>query len=351
MIKICIVGAGPAGCIAAANALPNCRVEVFEADRDIGVPTKCGGLISKNGLDELGVRYDECVLNDVNGAEIIHINKEGKFDARFEVKRKDIQAMVINRRKYDESCAAKAKEMGAYIYLFKKFGVVELKRALGIYDYVIGADGAFSTVAKLAKFPEISEWVQCAQTDVKLSINAEKVYVFLSPLIPGFFGWIIPKSEKEARVGLGTNDFSKPSTKYLNDLINIINNNNNLTKISSKNNLFADCIPIKRREKTVKGKIMLVGDAAGQTKATTGGGVYFGGMCAKIAAKVAANGEKTDVYESEWRKKYSVLERHEKMREQYNKTSDGVIYTAVKFGGPVMGKLLSKFGDIDKILG
>lgn len=348
MIKVCIIGAGPAGSMAAASVAPECRVDVFEQSKYIGVPTKCGGLISKKGLDELKVPYNDCILNEVNGAEVIHINEMGKIDAKFEVKRKEIQAYVVDRKKYDENCAKVAKENGAMIHLFRKIGVPELKRSLEIYDYVIGADGAFSTVARAARFPDINSWVQCAQIDAKVNLNADRVYVYLSPLIPGFFGWIIPKNEKEARVGIGTNDFSKPCTIYLKEFIDCLKNNN--ITVSKQHDLFADCIPIKRREKTAKGKIMLVGDAAGQVKATTGGGVYFGGMCAKIAGKIAKEGKKTEEYEKEWCEKYSVLEKHEKMREQYNKTPDNLIYAGIKFGGPVIGKLLSSFGDMDNIL-
>jgi flavin-dependent dehydrogenase len=58
----------------------------------------------------------------------------------------------------------------------------------------------------------------------------------------------------------------------------------------------------------VYGNVLLVGDAAGQVKPTTGGGVVLGGLCACIAGSVAsehlARGEELSQYERLWRKKY-----------------------------------------------
>jgi len=56
--------------------------------------------------------------------------------------------------------------------------------------------------------------------------------------------------------------------------------------------------------------MLVVGDAAGHAKPTTGGGVIFGGICAEIAGRVAAeavsrgifNEEFLSLYERLWRK-------------------------------------------------
>jgi flavin-dependent dehydrogenase len=61
-------------------------------------------------------------------------------------------------------------------------------------------------------------------------------------------------------------------------------------------------------DQTVYDNILLVGDVAGQVKATTGGGVIYGGLCAKIAGEVATKYLEEQVplvnYDKLWRKKY-----------------------------------------------
>ena len=61
-----------------------------------------------------------------------------------------------------------------------------------------------------------------------------------------------------------------------------------------------------------KRAILLAGDAAGQVKATTGGGIFFGASCGKIAGKYSSEPEK---YEQEWRRAYGLdLALHRKLR-------------------------------------
>jgi flavin-dependent dehydrogenase len=61
-------------------------------------------------------------------------------------------------------------------------------------------------------------------------------------------------------------------------------------------------IPIGPPERTQGGRVLLVGDAAGQVKPTSGGGLYFLALCAGIAGEFAARGpEALPDYESRWR--------------------------------------------------
>ena len=49
--------------------------------------------------------------------------------------------------------------------------------------------------------------------------------------------------------------------------------------------------------------VLLAGDSAGQVKATTGGGVFFGAQCGLLAGKNFSEPEK---YETEWRSKFGL---------------------------------------------
>jgi digeranylgeranylglycerophospholipid reductase len=64
------------------------------------------------------------------------------------------------------------------------------------------------------------------------------------------------------------------------------------------------CGPI---EKTYSDNLLVVGDAAGHVKPTTGGGVILGGICASISGHVAAEAVDKNNFKETFLKKYEVL--------------------------------------------
>jgi digeranylgeranylglycerophospholipid reductase len=127
-----------------------------------------------------------------------------------------------------------------------------------------------------------------------------------------------------------------------------------LLKGSEKVNGYASIIPLTIRSSTVKDNVMLVGDAAGQVKATTGGGIIFGCSCAKIlASTVNSNikkGTPLAAYEKEWRRRYSLdLNLHNFMHSYYSNLKVSNFEVFLKFL-KVFGAedFFSKYGDMDK---
>ena len=89
---------------------------------------------------------------------------------------------------------------------------------------------------------------------------------------------------------------------------------------------WASMIPLSCRALTVKDNVVLVGDAAGQVKTTTGGGIIFGASCAKILAKTIEShireGAPLSHYEKDWRKEYAMdLRLHSMLHTYYSGTS------------------------------
>jgi flavin-dependent dehydrogenase len=70
-------------------------------------------------------------------------------------------------------------------------------------------------------------------------------------------------------------------------------------------------IPLKPLRRTFGRRVLVVGDAAGQVKPTTGGGIYFGLICAEAAARTLHNAllvndlsaSKLSGYQKEWQRK------------------------------------------------
>lgn len=323
---------------------------------------KCSGIMSKKGLESLGVELRECTLNSVRGARFFAGSQETKVESS------QAQALVIDRQAFDERCALEAQQAGAKFH-FNSFvnsissnGFFKTGTAAGsIFSskVLVGCDGATSAVARLLDFPKIE------RKDFVLAWEAEfaqarfdephLVHVYFDQkLFPGFFGWSIPVSEERVRVGFATADF--PSAKKAKkDFLEMPFLKQMLKQgCASCVREFNYVIPLKARAKTQLGGALLCGDSAGMTKATTGGGVVFGGKCAQIAAREIHShlreGKKLD-FEKAWRKKYGgVLQAHYYLRKFYNLLGDRALRTGVLLSNFGLNKLVSARGDMDFIV-
>ena len=253
-----IVGAGPVG-LFLAQQLKDLDVTVYEEHKKIGKPVQCTGLISKN-IDSVYEIPQECILNKVKGARIY--SPSGK---KFELARDQDQAYVIDREKFDKKLAEGINIQTKHVSDLN----FESK-------YIIGADGPNSIVARLSGLKPIKEKLVGLQYEIPIEDYGRdfiEMY-FGDNFAPGFFAWIVPAGDR-LRVGAATNTNVK---EYLD---NFLKNKFEEPEILSTN---AGVIPISVRPEFTNGNIAVVGDAAGQVKATTGGGVYFGFKSAKILA-------------------------------------------------------------------
>jgi digeranylgeranylglycerophospholipid reductase len=351
MYDVQIIGAGPAGCIAAREAARrNLNVAVFEEHDEVGARLKCSGLLSKTGLESLGVSYKKAILNKIYGARVY----SPSFN-EINIVCRDVKAFVIDRKKFDAACADGAERCGAKLLLGKRVARKDLNSEL-----IIGADGALSNVAAWSGFPSINEFAFCCQADFTNSdiTDARVVDIFLSnAMFPGFFGWCIPLNESEARVGLGVfrdmrRSYSLPARHYFNSFVKEHPVVSKILKKSKQRNELSAIIPLSARGETARGRVLLIGDAAGQVKATTGGGIIFGGNCARIAGRLAPGIIKqgnSSQYERAWRRKFGKdLMLHKKIRDIYNSLSDAQIDRYFKFAKRAGAeKFLVEHGDMD----
>ncbi|MBD3398109.1 NAD(P)-binding protein [Candidatus Micrarchaeota archaeon] len=274
MAQVRVIGAGPSGSVAAVSALENGHtVSVFEEHERAGIPVNCSGLISREGLESLKgfIDYKKHAKNRMRGAIIDCAGSRLLVDSG-----KDI-AYVIDRASFDDALAQKAETEGAKFH----YG----KRASPPFPegHIIGADGPNSSVASYFGFPNISRFVGVSQCTVRYDGSMQDhVRVFLSnEKFPGFFAWLIPQNEEYAEAGAGCVLPGNP-----NRALDYLSRH---TGTEFPRQRIHSIIPVARREKTFLStpsrNILLVGDAAGHVKSTTGGGVVFGTHCARLAGR------------------------------------------------------------------
>ncbi|MBS7653583.1 NAD(P)/FAD-dependent oxidoreductase [Candidatus Bathyarchaeota archaeon] len=315
---IAVIGAGPAGLIAAREAsLRGAEVSVFEEHNEIGLPCHCAGLISIKGLHDIGIPlHGAYVQNKIRGACFY-----SPSNLSFTIEGNDYVAYVVNRRALDCFLAEQALKSGSRIILNSR--VQSVKRNGGWVlningrdnfkaKLLIDAEGALPRVLKATglKILDKKDFLNGLQIDISgVKIDPERVEVHLGRgVAPGFFAWVIPLNDEEARVGLACKN-----SNLKNLLFSFIKKRFRYFERMSMHSFYSGfiitCGPI---EKTYSDGLIVVGDAAGQVKPISGGGVVFGGICASIAGRVASEAIKRNrleekflkTYENEWKAKF-----------------------------------------------
>ncbi|MEM2936458.1 MAG: NAD(P)/FAD-dependent oxidoreductase [Candidatus Bathyarchaeia archaeon] len=307
---VVVVGAGPAGLIAAREAAKKgAKVIVLEEHGEVGVPCHCAGLLSLKGLGEIGVPPNaDFVQNRVRGAHFF-----SPSSLSFTVERTEDVACVVDRILFDKFLARQATDAGAEIRLqskvqrvIKRDGRMMMEEPWGSLaaGVIIDAEGVASRLVKeMDLTPLEPNGVLPALQFELIDVDVDPSYVEMhlgEEIAPKFFAWVIPLSPHRARVGLACRG-GDPRQK-LEEFVK--KRFDEPTRVSVGSGLVITCGPIP---KTFSDNFLVVGDAAGHVKPTTGGGVILGGICASIAGGVAAEAVKRGDSSSDFLVEYERL--------------------------------------------
>lgn len=341
---VVVVGAGPAGSMTARLlAGKGYRVAVLEEHNEAGRPVDCAGLVTERVLKISGVDKS-VVVNSIRGAYVYSpAGKEIKIGGD------RIHAAVIDREKFDKEMAEMAAADGAKYRFGWKFsgarekegGIVVSGRGEMLCRYLVGADGATSTVAGHFNFPGPKEYIHAMQTVVPYETDRSNVKIFFgSSIAPGFFAWIIPEG-KAARIGLGVPGGHGLRGHFLKFL--------KMTG-AGMGEINAGIIPLGMRSKISSGRVFLVGDAAAQVKATSGGGIYPGLVAAEVLAdslqRVMDGGDES--YERRYMDEFGrELKRGMMMRKLFLKADDRKMDAVFDSVDNKIIRTVNRYGDID----
>jgi len=299
-----IVGGGSiVGLLAARQiAAAGVSVLVLEDHPEIGIPEKCDGLIGSGGLEALGIMPRlSMIQNHINGA-ILH-SPSGKL---IEIDSSNMGVLVVDRSKLDLDVAHAAVKHGAEIRTATPIENVQDTHSLVRVSSKSGdlhcrffldamgsnslmAQGEKERIFQAAKYVIAGDWFQKDRVELFFDNNQT----------PGFFTWIIPTSERTAKVGAagkGINPF-RTLDRFVHERGGSI-----LKRVAAPILVGG---PIKN---FINGRIIKAGDAARQTKPSTAGGIYSGGVGGILAGDSIAMAVKTGdlrrlaEYEKKWRK-------------------------------------------------
>ena len=269
--NVIIIGAGVVGLTLAKQlALQNINVEVFDAKKDVSDgAAKASGIFSAHGLERIGIEFNNGIVNRLDGA-VLYAGREN-----LKVKSKKTMAYVVDRGVLAKLCKKSAIDAGATVRLGKRFSKKELLEiASDKRNILVGADGAISTVASAFSFPSIKEYILTYKAEYRNAVIEDPAMVglfFSSEIAYRFFGWSCPYSKDKIEIGIGISDKAKTNSSNAFNRFERSGWVKGIIENAEKVNGYASIIPLSSRNTTVKDNVMLVGDAAGQVKATTGG--------------------------------------------------------------------------------
>lgn len=300
IFDVAVIGGGPAGATA-ADHLARAGYAVLLADRE-GRIKPCGGAIPPRLVRDYAIP-DELLVAKVRGAQII-APSEKRVDMPIE---NDGFVAMVDRESFDPWLRARAAQSGATplngtFSAYERCGdharltfETEAGQQHVKARYVIGADGANSTVARLA-VPKAGkpkyvfayhEIIEAPQGNAHYDPLRCDVY-YQGQFSPDFYAWIFPHG-KTASIGTGTahKGFS------LRSAIAELRKKLALDGYKTIRHEGAP-IPLKPLKHWDNGRdVLLAGDAAGVVAPASGEGIYYAMLCGEIAAKAVDEALKT----------------------------------------------------------
>lgn len=292
--RVVVVGASAAGLHAAALlSRGGCEVRVLERRPRLD-PASRTLIVTSRMRDLLGSVAEGCVRNRIHRFELY---ADG-LAASVSLASPDL---VIERSALVRDLAEDARRAGASVEFGRRFlGIEPTRRALRLSvegsrtgredaeaDVVVGADGAFSAVARGAGWPRQST-VPLLQALVDLPEGSEPgtSRVWFRPGDTSYFYWLVPESPRRGVVGVIGEDgpvMRERFDRFL-EAKGFVPSAYQAARISA-----GDRVPHRRRMGSRS--VFLVGDAAGQVKVSTVGGVVTGLRGARAAAAAIVGGD------------------------------------------------------------
>ncbi|MBM3471190.1 MAG: NAD(P)/FAD-dependent oxidoreductase [Armatimonadetes bacterium] len=332
---VLVVGAGPAGSTAARTcAALGLRTVMLEEHAEVGHPVHCTGKLSVHAFERFGLP-SSMAQNALRGAAL---HAPDGWVAR--VRRASVDSYLVDRAALDRYLAEQVLSSGAEVLVGARARTVVRNQGHGpaaggatpgaaagglrvevdrgrarlaiTTPLVIDAEGAVPILPPQLGLTPRRALVHGLQYDVEGAAieqeDAPDLY-FGWNVAPGFFGWFMPTGGGRGRLGVAVDPrwAARPPAHYLEGLRTMHPSASPRLRNARIVRRIAGRIPILgQRRPTFTDGMLVIGDAAGQVKSTSGGGIYFAMQAGEIAGRAAARylgGARRALagYEREWR--------------------------------------------------
>lgn len=286
--EVIIIGAGPAGATLAFQ-LASRGIKTLVIDRSAFPRYKCcGGGLTVKAAQLLDIDITSLVDDSITGATVTF-----KGDHTFHGDSPTPIMYTLMREKFDHALVARAREAGAEVLegaealsLEETNEHIEVTTKAGTFSgsFVVGADGARSRVAKMIGANNHAASVFCLTC--RLLARRDDLAAWRARIgidigrVTGGYGWVFPKSD-HLSVGIARpTEKAKGLKKVFQEFLDSLNfRHYEVTRWG------AEVLPVLTgRPVLVKGRTLLLGDAAGLADPMTGEGIYNALLSARLGA-------------------------------------------------------------------
>ena len=285
---VVIVGGGPAGLSCARElASRGFKTLLLEEHETVAEKVLCTGIIGIKAFQEFPLP-SETIVGSLGGMKLM-----SRYGAQLPYTPPQPLAHIVHKGAFNLALAAQAEVAGALLYASTR-----------VHDLVVDDVGAHlaargpggrplcfhAPVAVLACGVQYQltqklglgrprEFLQGAQAEVPWTLTPCTEIHLNKELSPEAFAWVVPLQNGRARVGvMCAQEPGRALRRFLDQLIPQWRERSDI-QLASK--------PIAQTPlpRTYTERVLVIGEAAGQVKATTGGGIYYGLLAARLAAE------------------------------------------------------------------
>jgi digeranylgeranylglycerophospholipid reductase len=283
---VIIIGAGPAGGMAARQiSKKGYKILIIDKKKVVGVPVQCGEGMNHFALEENDLKPNDSWINKrVKGVKCIVPN--GKYFYSND------PGYSIDRAKFDQWIMNHSLDNGTEILLNTKVNGIEKKNDKwiaktknGSYGarILIGADGFASNVARWLGIMKKREFIKAIEYKFRYEDfdypEEERLCVYYGERFNKGYGWVFPRGD-EWNVGVGGSGDNKEKLKNFLKFLG--------ADEEKRTEIIAGAIPHHYiLSSLTKNGVMIVGDAAGMTNPTFGGGIHTALSSGRISGEVA----------------------------------------------------------------
>jgi geranylgeranyl reductase family protein len=308
-----VVGGGPAGLYAATRlAQAGFRVSLFEEHQRSGEPVHCTGVLAREAFEEFSLST-RSILN-----ELTTVRFYAPAGEPVEYSTPTVEAVVVDRAAFDRSLAERAVAAGVAIECGARVTSVDVGRdSVRVSAGQRSARGRVCILACGASYalqrrlglglPRLL--LHTAQAEVPAERSGDVEVHFGRMVAPRGFAWAVPVQRDRPYVRVGVM-CDQQAGQHFGRILGRLDRRWGIRRgeVGSPRQKILPLAPIHR---TYGDRVLAVGDAAGLVKPTTGGGIYYSLLTARLAADTLAEllpqgrvaATHLAAYERQWRRR------------------------------------------------